>query len=56
MLPHQSRCPGPRRIKTTVVSQGDASNYTSNILVKLRMNANGEPIVDETEASGIECS
>ena len=44
------------RIKTTVQAQGSGSNYTSDHLVKLRMNADGEVEVEQSEASGIECS
>lgn len=44
------------RIKTTVVSQGDASNYSSDTLVKLRTSADGAAKVEEAETSGIKCS
>lgn len=44
------------RIKTTVVSQGDASNHSSETLVKLRTSADGTVKVEETEVSGIECT
>ena len=44
------------RIRTTVTSQGSASDYKSDISVRLRMNADGTVQVDESEATGIECS
>ena len=44
------------RVHTTVNSQGNASNYNSDTVIKLRRNANGTVLVDETEATGIECS
>lgn len=44
------------RIKTTVRSQGSASDYTSDILIRLRQNADGSVSVEEQEASGILCS
>mgnify|MGYP001813775605 CR=1 FL=1 len=44
------------RIRTTVTSQGSASDYTSNIKIRLRMNADGTVQVDESEATGIQCS
>jgi hypothetical protein len=44
------------RIKTTVVSRGDASNYHSAIVIRLRTSSDGTVTVEETEPSGIECT
>lgn len=44
------------RIRTTVTSQGAASDYRSDISVRLRISADGTVQVDESEATGIECS
>lgn len=44
------------RVRTTVTAQGSASDYTSDTVLRLRRNAQGDVLVDETEATGIQCS
>lgn len=44
------------RIKTTVHAEGSASDYNSDIVVRLRTNADGSVKVDQSEATGITCS
>ena len=44
------------RVRTTVTAQGSASDYTSDTVIRLRENANGTVLLEETEATGIQCS
>lgn len=44
------------RIKTTVHAQGFDSDYNSDIVVRLRTNADGSVKVEQSEATGITCS
>lgn len=44
------------RIKTKVQSQGSASDYSSDIVVRLRIDPDGTVVVDQSEATGIQCS
>ena len=44
------------RVKTTVHAQGSASNYNSDIVVRLFTSADGTVRVEKSEATGIECS
>lgn len=44
------------RIKTKVQAQGSSSDSSSDIVVRLRMNAAGTVAVDTSGATGIECS
>ncbi len=44
------------RVQTKVQAQGSASDYSSDIVVRLRMNADGTVAVDTSDATGIECS
>lgn len=44
------------RVRTSVTSQGNASNYKSETMIRMRMNADGTVTMDESDATGIECS
>ncbi|MFW6084112.1 MAG: hypothetical protein ACODAA_02765, partial [Gemmatimonadota bacterium] len=44
------------RIKTKVQSPGPASDYSSDIVVRLRITPDGTVVVDQSEATGVQCS
>jgi hypothetical protein len=44
------------RVRTTVHAQGSEPDYNSEILVRLRTDADGTVRVERSEATGIECS
>lgn len=44
------------RIKTTVKARGSASDYSSDILIRIRTNEDGTVSYEEREATGIQCS
>lgn len=44
------------RIETRVLSPGPGTDYSSDLVVRLRINADGTVVVDQSEATGIQCS